>query len=224
MSMVLVMDPRHNYPELNALMASTTYVYGPGDGSTTFNLPNAQGRVLGYHNFPTSYTGESAYTLSASNITSHSHGFDHTHPMSSHTHTATAHGHTQGTHVHSPAPHAHPVATATGHTHTGNYAIAPGGSFGTNVKVGTSPGTPWALMGPAGAPHNHTPSPPSIMTTTNNNSPVTQTDPPTSSIASGTLTTAESSPLTTGFSGSPTRDSFPLDQPRLNVLAVIKVA
>lgn len=213
---------RIDYPNLNALMSSSGYAYGSGDGSTTFNLPNAQGRVLGYHNFPTVNSGSSTYTLSDSNITSHSHGFDHSHPLSSHTHTAAAHTHTASVHTHNVSFHTGHILLAASHTHTGFYTFQATANPGTIFQIPGPTPNPFNYMGAGGGPHGHATGPQTVSTTTPSQSGPTQSDPPASSTSSN-VNTADSSPLSTGFSDSPTRASFSINQPWLAVLAIIKV-
>lgn len=72
--------PRNGYPKLFAVIGTT---YGSGDGSTTFNVPNMQGRVpVGYvpNNADSNFQnmgqtgGVESVTLSVANLPSHSHG------------------------------------------------------------------------------------------------------------------------------------------------------
>ncbi len=101
-------------------------VYGSGDGSTSFNLPDLKGKVLvGYDSSQTEFNGmgktggEKIHKLEEKEMASHTHAFtgtthSHTFTGAAHTHTftGTAHSHTfTGT------SHTHTL-TGTEHTHT----------------------------------------------------------------------------------------------------------
>jgi len=78
-----------------ALFNAIGTFYGPGDGSTTFNLPDGRGRVLvgldaSIPDFDTmgEKHGEKDHTLTTSEMPSHTHVQNaHTHIQNSHTHT-----------------------------------------------------------------------------------------------------------------------------------------
>lgn len=103
--------------------------YGPGDGSTTFNLPDYRGRFrIGTNvSYPLGTIGGSSSTvLSVGNLPAHTHGV--TDP--GHTHTFTGTPHIHGT---SDPGHAHPsvvpsstntAGTAAGATIAGNTGSA----------------------------------------------------------------------------------------------------
>jgi microcystin-dependent protein len=90
-----------------ALFAVIGILYGPGDGSTTFNLPNYQGRFL----VGAGSNGTISFSFAASggvvggtiDLSAHVHAMPHTHPIP-HTH-GMAHTHA---HDHQIAPHDHP--------------------------------------------------------------------------------------------------------------------
>jgi len=119
-----------------ALFAVIGVVFGAGDESTTFNLPNLKQRfVLGKAD---SGTGATVGATGGA--------IDHTHSGPSHTHTGPSHTHTMGTHTHSNpstaanGSHAHFVdggATASdSHTHSFSDSFTTGGGSGTTSKEG----------------------------------------------------------------------------------------
>lgn len=121
-----------------ALFAAIGTAFGPGDGSTTFNLPDCRGRTVigagqgaGLTNRALGATGgEEKHTVTAAEMPSHTHAINdpgHIHPVnegSGHTHTIADPGHTHalnegGGHTHGVTqnPHAHGVNDPE-HTHT----------------------------------------------------------------------------------------------------------
>lgn len=96
--------------------------YGAGDGSTTFNIPNLQGRFL---------LGK-ATAGTGSTIGSTGGSIDHTHTMGSHTHTISSdggHSHTVDSHAHSIGAHSH---TYSGTTDDGSGSAA-GATAGVDI-------------------------------------------------------------------------------------------
>lgn len=98
------------------LFSAIGVLWGPGDGSTTFNLPNLSGRMLagfssGSSDFdPVGKTdGDATKTLTVSNLPSHNHGI--TDP--GHSHGITDPGHSHG--ITDPS-HSHGI-TDPGHDH-----------------------------------------------------------------------------------------------------------
>lgn len=95
---------RTGYPELNALYAALGYPFGAGNGSTTFNLPDARDRQLmavGATLTTQGATGgASSVTITANHLPVHTHTMAHTHPID-HNHasatTSTVAAHTHGT-------------------------------------------------------------------------------------------------------------------------------
>ena len=90
---------RSTYADLNSFLASlsTPYPYGPGDGSTTFNLPDFRGRFPN-GTFTASQVGQTSgaesVTLVTANIPDHSHDITaHTHSNSSMNAESPAHSH-----------------------------------------------------------------------------------------------------------------------------------
>lgn len=119
-----------------ALFGSISTLWGVGDGSTTFNLPDFRGRsslgVDGSHALG-STGGAASVTLSTANLPAHSHGV--TDPGHTHIFTGVAHTHgiTDPTHTHAftGTPHGHGV-TDPGHVHSytppGGIVAAAGGA------------------------------------------------------------------------------------------------
>ena len=101
--------------------------YGPGNGSTTFNVPDLQerfpmGKTDNSDNALGDTGGEDEVTLSTSQIPSHSHTApSHRHTMPSHSHSIATHSHTMPSHSHSIPAHSHTVPdhshTVPAHTH-----------------------------------------------------------------------------------------------------------
>lgn len=80
--------------------------YGSGDGSTTFTLPNLQGKVPVGKNAGTfsvlgATGGAETVTLTVAEMPSH------THTQNAHNHTQDAHNHTQDSHNHTQNAHGH---------------------------------------------------------------------------------------------------------------------
>lgn len=126
-----------------ALYTAIGTTHGVGDGSTTFNVPDARGRVAaGKDNMGGSAAGNlaNAVTGSVSGTTLGATGGLESHTltsaqMPSHTHTATDAGHT---HTASSAAHSH-TATDAGHTHsTENGAGILGGASTFNAAGGAT--------------------------------------------------------------------------------------
>lgn len=98
---------RSTYAALFAVLGTT---FGAGNGSTTFNVPNAKGRVLvGLDAGQTEFDalaetgGAKTHQLTAAE-------------MPSHTHTQNSHNHTQDAHTHTQNAHSHTI-TDPGHSH-----------------------------------------------------------------------------------------------------------
>lgn len=144
--------PRSQYPNLFSIISTT---YGIGDGSSTFNLPNLQGRFpLGasatYPLTPTAASGgEVNHTLLIAEMAVHAHGLStHTHTMGNHTHLGVNHLHDLQNHTHLGANHLHDLQN---HTHGYNsqpqgqvQAQSGGGAWalGIGVQVNTGGPTP----------------------------------------------------------------------------------
>lgn len=123
---------RTDYAKLFDVIGTT---YGDGNGTTTFNIPNLQGRFpLG---LSTDYIlgrtgGEARHTLNTNEMPRHSHiQNSHTHSTVSsgaHTHSATTNS--SGSHSHSGT-----TASAGSHTHPQNAAAGEGGNLGVNYDI-----------------------------------------------------------------------------------------
>jgi microcystin-dependent protein len=111
-------------------------IYGIGDGTTTFNLPNLKGRVpVGRDTTQVEFDtlgetgGAKTHTLGVTEMPSHTHSqtghthtvgdTGHTHGQGGHTHSVTDNGHihTQVPHNHTQPAHGHTVSDL-GHNHT----------------------------------------------------------------------------------------------------------
>jgi microcystin-dependent protein len=135
----------------SALFSIISTTYGPGDGVSTFNLPNLAGRfplgvgqssAAGATNHLLGSTGgEETHTLALAELAAHSHTItDRTHshsdPGHSHTGYTSTHGHT---------------AHDTGHTHTYTWVgtgggISSGGNPYGNVPGGANTGVGYAQI------------------------------------------------------------------------------
>lgn len=147
------------YLEANgAVVSRTTYSelfdaigtkYGAGDGSSTFGLPNLNGKHLkGTTSTSTvgNTTGSDTITLTTAQLPSHSHSISHTHAYShshgiSHNHSVSSanqsasHSHS-GTTANNGANHTHTAISAGSHNHTLNGANAnDAGSHSHNASV-----------------------------------------------------------------------------------------
>jgi len=93
----------------SALFAAIGVLYGVGNGSTTFNLPDYRGRVMvGLNSTDADFDtlgekyGSKTHTLTSAQMPVHTHIQNaHTHTQNAHTHTQNAHTHTQNAHNHS---------------------------------------------------------------------------------------------------------------------------
>lgn len=110
---------RTTYAALFAVVGTT---YGVGDGSTTFGLPDLQGK------FP---IGESAvYTANATGGGSKDAiVVDHGHDDSGHSHTSPSHGHSDSGHGHSDGGHRH---SYTDEYRSVSSVVASGSNYGYN--------------------------------------------------------------------------------------------
>ena len=131
------------------LFAAIGINFGPGDGVTTFNLPDMRGRspmgegtgsglsprVIG------DIFGEELHVLSVAELATHTHlqnshnhtQDSHNHTQDSHNHTLTdpGHNHTNTAHTHTQDAHLHNI-TDPGHTHTYNSSLS-------SIGAGTFP-------------------------------------------------------------------------------------
>lgn len=119
---------RATYPNLFSAIGET---WGPGDGVTTFNLPDFRGRALigfdGAHPLATTGGADEA-TLGVNQLPAHNHGV--TDP--GHTHAFTADPHT---HIVTDPGHIHAI-TDPGHHHTDLQTAATGGAAAGGAAAG----------------------------------------------------------------------------------------
>ena len=122
---------RTTYAELFAAIGTT---YGVGDGSTTFNVPNLQGRlVIGVGTDALGATGGSRNAITVS----HTHpGFDHVHGLNVDYTFNTTHGHNGGGIAEGPNPRdgdaSPPITTGSDGA---AYTTGSTGSSGTNANL-----------------------------------------------------------------------------------------
>ena len=131
-----------------ALFAVVGVVYGIGNGSTTFNIPDMRGRApfgidsgagrITSDNTLGDSSGHEDLPLHTHTLSSHTHpAGSHTHPMASHTHSGGSHSHPMASHVHAVRNHTHSMA---GHTHaqgaqTVSFSSTEGGGTSTTLRV-----------------------------------------------------------------------------------------
>jgi microcystin-dependent protein len=115
---------RATYSDLFGVVGTA---YGAGDGSTTFNLPNIQGKFpLGAQSATAGSSGGRGFSGGSS---THGHTVTitaHTHTVNSHNHTVTSHTHTIGAHVHPINAHSHFISGTTDAAPTALSVIASG--------------------------------------------------------------------------------------------------
>lgn len=126
---------RSTYADLYAVVG---ILYGAGDGSTTFNLPDMRGRTaigVGQGTWLTNRTlggmiGAETHQLSVNEMPSHSHTQNaHNHTQNAHNHTQDAHNHTQNAHNHEMWNGAQYVTGLTSSSGTGSAPSSAGISF-----------------------------------------------------------------------------------------------
>lgn len=138
---------RTTYADLFTTIGTT---FGSGDGSTTFNLPNLNGRVpVGFNvtqadfDFVGKSGGSTTHTLTTNEMPSH------THIQNSHSHTGSSNSagfHNHSASTESAGSHSHTASTNTagGHTHGGTNS---GGSHTHSYNVGTTAATVTSVSG-----------------------------------------------------------------------------
>jgi len=160
------------------LFAAIGGIYGVGDGSTTFNVPNLVGRVVlgvsGAHPLGGAGGAETVAGPAHTHPGSHAHGMNshthgpglhthgpglHEHPPGSHTHGLNGHTHGPGSHTHGPGTHSHDLAhghTLSGHTHdlNHNHALASGVAVASGAVTGVHEGT-LAVVNVSASNHAH---------------------------------------------------------------------
>jgi microcystin-dependent protein len=157
------------------LFAAIGVAFGPGNGTTTFNLPDMRGR------FPigVAASGTGSVLGGTGGL------IDHTHTQPTHTHTGPSHTHTGPSHIHTMGAHTH---TTPSHTHTDSFAVG-----GTSAFSGSGPSE-----GIAGDDHAHTLS----GSVSSSGSGTSGSTDPGDTGASGTAATGASGTAATGASGS----------------------
>ena len=110
------------------LFAVIGTMYGSGDGSTTFNLPDLTNRFVRYG------TTAQVGTKVAESLKSHTHGVT----QSAHTHGLTDSGHTHTASTSSAGSHAHTMQSAGVHTH--RYLTREGGETQSVTQAETESG------------------------------------------------------------------------------------
>lgn len=191
---------RSAYADLYAVVG---IIYGAGDGSTTFNLPDMRGRTAigvgqgtGLTNRALSgMIGAETHQLSVDEMPSHNHLQNaHTHAQNAHGHTQNAHNHTQNAHGHTQDAHNH---AQNAHKHElwegGKYVTGLASSSGTGAAA-SSVGISFSLKtGEATAINQGT-------TATNQNT--TATNQNTTATNQNTTATNQSTTATNQSSGS----------------------
>jgi microcystin-dependent protein len=149
------------------LLSAIGNTYGPGDGLTTFNVPNFQKR------FPLGKCGDPSINLADAggafnhthSETNHSHTLqNHTHSESAHTHYLSSHIHTEGFHTHDVRPHYHGLGSGADlqifaggyHSHNcplGQFIVTNGALAQTTPQTG--PVDLFVVPFTAPATHNH---------------------------------------------------------------------
>ena len=135
------------------LFAAIGTLWGVGDGTTTFNLPNGVGKM---------FIGKNAAVAAIDTVGKTTGSWDHTHSTPNHTHTIAGHTHDMSSHTHQVGAHQHTIPahnhTVPGHYHnsraTGadinitssgshqhNIARGPTGGSSGSSRVGLSDGT-----------------------------------------------------------------------------------
>jgi len=144
------------------LFAAISTTYGAGDGSSTYNVPNLQGRIpVGFDSTQTEFDalaevgGSKTSTLITANLPSHQHGVgtilpntiaDHVHgfgtlatvgtDLGSHNHTQNAHTHTVTGSISSSGGHGHVNADTQFQGHIwSRYAYGYGNDYAIPLKV-----------------------------------------------------------------------------------------
>ena len=146
----------------SALFSIISTSYGAGDGSSTFNVPNFQGRVALGAGTATGAAGATNHALASAGgeethlltlvelaahvhgLNAHTHNYLHTHTMGTHTHLGANHLHDLQNHSHAGANHMHDLQN---HTHTYTFVgtgggIASGGNPYGNIPGGAPTGGP----------------------------------------------------------------------------------
>lgn len=126
-----------------SLFATISTTYGAGNGTTTFNVPGATGRMFMGKAASTSLNAKGGSLTHSHTLAGHTHVRNaHTHPSTGHTHTGPttaaggSHTHTQGS-TGTDGSHTH---SGPSHTHSGS-GVSVGTSGSASTALGRHPGT-----------------------------------------------------------------------------------